>query len=79
MPEPCKPKSCCYDQVKFKSFVCPTDGKKGQSVDVETLQHLIKPERRSEIKNAGYFFAKHMTATLFIIIPQVINVLIKAT
>ncbi len=61
MPESPTQKSCCSDQAEsqiFKPFVCPTNGKKGQSVNVKTLHHLIKPERRSEIKTTGYFFCK---------------------
>ncbi len=61
MSHPAKQKNRCCDQLAsqhLNALVCPGNGKKGQSVDVKTLQHLITPERRSEIKDADYYFCK---------------------
>ncbi len=61
MNDPEKQKKACCNQAEFKhlkAFACPTNGKKGQSVDVETLHHLIKLTRRSEIKDSDYYFCK---------------------
>lgn len=54
-------KNCCFDRSKSNHkevLTCPVCSKKGQSVDAETLRHLIKETRRSEIKDVGYYFCK---------------------
>jgi len=59
--EVAKQESCCStwpESKDLKALTCPVDGKKGQSVDAETLRHLVKKERVQEIKDAGYYFCK---------------------
>ncbi len=53
--------NCCCDRPKpknKKTLACPVSGKRGQSVDSETLRYIIKETSRSEIKGAGYYFCK---------------------
>ena len=56
-----KQESCCStwpESKDLKALTCAVVGKKGQSVDAETLRHLIKKERIHEIKDTGYYFCK---------------------
>jgi len=53
--------SCCIDQSNPKTrqaSTCPGNGGKGQSVEAETLRHLLQETKRSEIKDTGYYFCK---------------------
>jgi len=57
-----KQESCCSttwpESKNAKGEVCPGDGKKGRSVEAETLRHLINKERVQDIKDTGYYFCK---------------------
>ncbi len=56
-----KQKICCstWPEARgHKNTICPVNDKKGQSVDSETLRHIIKEEKRSKIKASGYYFCK---------------------
>ncbi len=52
--------ACCSPaaQKKHRGGVCPVNRQKGQSVDSETLRHLIRSSKRGEVKDAGYCFCK---------------------
>lgn len=55
-----KKPGCCGEQAQEKNHrrFCPINGQKGQRVDSNTLRHLIKENKRSEIKDSGYYFCK---------------------
>jgi len=52
---------CCdtrSQQGDHRKGICPLNSQKGQTVDSETLRHLLKEKRRSDIKETGYYFCK---------------------
>ncbi|VAX31248.1 MerF [hydrothermal vent metagenome] len=56
-----KKESCCSTQPKLKVHndpICPVNDEKGQSVNAQTLRHLIKKRKQSKIKESGYYFCK---------------------
>ncbi len=48
--------SCCATSATGEPGSCPVCGERGTPVPRQTLEHLLKPEKRAEIIDEAYYF-----------------------
>lgn len=50
--------SCCTLPATGEPDTCPVSGERGQPVARQTLEHLLRPEKRAEMIDQTYYFCE---------------------
>jgi hypothetical protein len=50
--------SCCAGPATAGPGHCGVCGKRGQAVSRQTLKHLLKPEKRAQLRETAYYFCR---------------------